>query len=299
MKPETKTFDIYETLTQEIVTMMEKGVCPWRKPMNAIGGIPRNYRGSTYRGANAVMLALTCMVNEWEKSIFLTFKQVTECGGTVLKGSKSTMVLFATKVVPAKYKGREKDCPESEKKFMMRYFRVFNIAQTENVSLPKWNVEVENQNDPIETCETILANIPQCPQIIHKGAKAYYSPMKDIVGMPAKKSFESSEAYYCTLFHELSHATGHSSRLARKDFDNGSIFGSEPYAFEELVAELSACFVCGQAGIVDTTKENSASYLATWLKTFKSDTKFFFRAAALAQKSADFILAKTFEKSED
>jgi antirestriction protein ArdC len=295
----TKTFDIYETLTSELVTLLEKGVCPWRKPWQAIGGIPRNYRGSAYRGANAVMLALTCMVNEWDHSIFLTFKQVTECGGTVVKGSKSTMVTFATKIVPAKYKGRESECPASEKKFMLRYYRVFNIAQTEGVKLPKWEVEIDNENDVIDTCEQIVNNMPQCPQIIHKGGKAYYLPMKDIVGMPSLKTFESSESYYCTLFHELSHSTGHASRLARKDFDNGANFGSDPYAFEELVAELSACFICGQAGIVENVKENSAAYLQTWLKTFKSDTKFFFRAAALAQKSADFILAKTFDKSED
>lgn len=296
----TKTFDIYETLTAEIVAMMEKGVCPWRKPWNAIGGIPRNYRGTHYRGANAVMLALVCMIEEWEKPIFLTFKQVTECGGNVLKGSKSTMVTFATQVVPAKYKGRESECPANEKKFMMRYYRVFNIAQTENVSLPKCdNSDSLIEHDPIETCESILANMPQIPVIEHKGAQACYSPKKDKVTMPAKKTFVSAESYYCTLFHELSHSTGHESRLARKDFDNGSKFGSDPYAFEELVAELSACFVCGHAGISDSTKENSASYLKNWLEVFKGDTKFFFRAAALAQKSADFILAKKFETKED
>ncbi len=293
----TKNFDIYQTLTDEIVSMMEKGVCPWRKPWNAIGGIPRNYRGSEYRGANAVMLALTCMVNEWDKSIFLTFKQVQECGGNVLKGSKSTMVIFATQIVPAAYKGRESECPASEKKFMMRYYRVFNIAQTENVDLPKWDIVTGKDFEPLEVCESIVENMPLIPTITHSGAVACYSPSKDKVTMPAKKSFESAEAYYRTLFHELSHSTGHESRLARKDFANG--FGSDLYAFEELVAELSACFLCGHAGIADTTKEQSASYLVTWLKTFKSDTKFFFRAAALAQKSADFILAKKFEKVED
>lgn len=295
----TEKFDIYETLTNEIVAMMEKGICPWRQPWQAIGGIPRNYRGNAYRGANAIILALTCMANSWDHSVFLTFKQVTECGGTVLKGSKSTMVTFASMMVPKEYKGRESECPSELKKFMLRYYRVFNIAQTEGVSLPKWEIEVNNQNDPIETCEAIVSNMPLCPKITHKGGRAFYLPVSDSVTMPAKKTFTNSEAYYSTLFHELSHSTGHTSRLDRKDFANSGAFGNEEYAFEELVAELSACFVCGQAGIFDETKENTAGYLQTWLKVFKGDTKFFFRAASLAQKSADYILAKTFDTKED
>jgi antirestriction protein ArdC len=294
----TEKFDIYQTLTDELVSMMEKGICPWRKPWQASGGIPRNYRGNAYRGANAIILALSCMANDWDHSVFLTFKQVQELGGTVNKGAKSTIVTFASMLVPAAYKGRESECPTNEKKFMLRYYRVFNICQTSDVKLPKWEVTVENDNDPIETCEAIVANMPQCPSITHRGAKACYSPVSDKVTMPAMKTFESSEAYYATLFHELSHSTGHASRLDRKDFASNG-FGSDPYAFEELVAEISSCFLCGQAGIVDATKENSAGYLQNWLKVFKGDNKFFFRAASLAQKSADFILAKTFIASNE
>lgn len=284
-KPAMK-FDIYETVRDEIVAMLEKGVCPWRKPWKAIGGIPRNYKGRAYRGANAIILAMHCMANEWQHPVFLTFKQVQECGGKVLKGSKSMLVLFASKIVPKEYKGREDQCPKEKQKFMMKYYRVFNVAQCEGIKLPE---SQENDNAEIPTCASIVASMPNVPLIKHGGNRACYSPSSDEVSMPDIKAFDSSEHYYSTLFHELTHATGHESRVDRKEaFTDG--FGSDPYAFEELVAELGASFICGYADIFQTTKEESASYLNGWLSKLKGDKKFFFRAAAQAQKAADYIL---------
>lgn len=284
-KPAMK-FDIYEAITEELCKMLETGVCPWRRPWKAIGGIPRNYKGRAYRGANAVLMALACMANGWEHPIFLTFKQVQACGGKVIKGSKSNIVLFATKLVPKKYKGREHECPASEKKFMMRYYRVFNVAQCEGITLPQTE---GNDNALIGSCADLVDCMPLCPEIIHGGDKACYRPATDKVNMPRMEAFDSSEAYYSTLFHELTHSTGHATRLDRKDaFTDG--FGSDPYAFEELVAELGASFLCGHADIYQTTKEESASYLNNWLSKLKGDKKFFFRAAAQAQKACDYIL---------
>lgn len=278
--------DVYQAVTDEIIAMLDKGVCPWRRAWKAIGGIPRNYKGRPYRGANAVLTAMHCMANEWEHPIFLTFKQVQECGGKVLKGSKSIIVIFATKTIPKKYAANPDACPANEKRFMMRYYRVFNIAQTEGVKLPK--MATGNANEEIPDCAEIVENMPLLPEI--GSGSPCYIPSLDRVLMPSIKAFDDSAHYYKTLFHELTHATGHESRLDRKEaFNNG--FQSDPYAFEELIAELGASFLCGHAQIFSETKDQAASYLKGWMEVFKSDKKFFFRACAQAQKAADYILA--------
>ncbi len=277
--------DVYEQVTNELIAMLEKGVCPWKRAWKAIGGIPRNYKGRPYRGANAVLTAMHCMANEWEHPIFLTFKQVQECGGKVLKGSKSIIVIFASKTVPKKYAANPDACPANERRFMMRYYRVFNIAQTEGVKLPK--MATGNDNEEIPDCAVIVDDMPNPPEL--GGGSPCYIPSKDLVLMPAMQAFDDSAHYYKTLFHELTHATGHETRLDRKEaFNNG--FQSDPYAFEELIAELGASFLCGHAQIFSETKEQAAAYLDGWIQTFKGDKKFFFRAAAQAQKAVDYIL---------
>jgi antirestriction protein ArdC len=127
-------------------------------------------------------------------------------------------------------------------------------------------------------------------------AKAFYSPSGDFVGMPALAEFKTAEDYYSVLFHELTHSTGHQSRLNRKGVSgsegNWSAFGSTPYAKEELVAEMGAAFLCGEVGISERTIDNSAAYVASWLQRLKDDAKLVVQAAAQAQKAADWVLGK-------
>jgi antirestriction protein ArdC len=122
--------------------------------------------------------------------------------------------------------------------------------------------------------------------------KAWYSPSNDVVGMPARALFHSSDEYYATEFHELAHSTGHAKRLHRENFDNPASFGSESYSKEELVAEMTAAMLCGIAGIEQQTLENSAAYLKTWIARLKSDSRLLVAAASQAQKAADFIQGK-------
>jgi antirestriction protein ArdC len=140
--------------------------------------------------------------------------------------------------------------------------------------------------------------MPKRPEVKTGLDRAFYSPSGDFVGMPSADQFRSGEDFYSVLFHELTHSTGHESRLNRKGISGSdgewSAFGSTPYAKEELVAEMGAAFLCGQAGIVERTLINSAAYVSSWLQRLKDDRRLVVQAAAQAQKAADFILSRTF-----
>ena len=136
--------------------------------------------------------------------------------------------------------------------------------------------------------------MPRRPAIRHGLDRAFYSPAADSVGMPSPERFDTPENYYNVLFHELTHSTGHESRLNRKGVSGTdgqwAGFGSQSYSKEEMVAEMGAAFLCGQAGIVERTIDNSAAYLRSWLERLKNDCRLVVQAAAQAQKAADFIL---------
>jgi antirestriction protein ArdC len=178
---------------------------------------------------------------------------------------------------------------------LLRYYSAFNIAQVDGVPVPTIAPTVRERT-PIQAAETIVAKMPKRPEIRHGLSKAFYSPSADFVGMPAIDQFKTAEEYHSTLFHELSHSTGHGTRLNRKGVNgaegNWSSFGSNPYAKEELVAEMGAAFLCGEVGIVERTIDNSAAYVASWLKRLKDDAKLVICASAQAQRAADWILGR-------
>jgi len=145
---------------------------------------------------------------------------------------------------------------------------------------------------PIENCESIIAQMPNPPAIEHTEASAYYQPSKDTVNVPPIHLFKSAAAYYSTFFHELTHSTGHESRLNRKSVSELSLYGSHDYSKEELIAEIGSCFLCNHAGIEQATFENSAAYISGWTKKLQDDQKLVVHAAASAHKAVDFILGK-------
>ena len=140
--------------------------------------------------------------------------------------------------------------------------------------------------------DEIAANMPQPPVLKHGMTHAGYSPQKDCVEMPLWERFDTEESYFATLFHELVHSTGHEKRLKRNTLTESNGFGSDPYCKEELIAEMGAAFLCGQAEIAERTIDNSAAYLKGWLEQLKNDKTLIVQAAAQAQKAADFILGK-------
>lgn len=182
---------------------------------------------------------------------------------------------------------------------VLKYYKVFNGEDIEGIDfgLDKFKVgyieaeEPDRKNERMEVAEAIVANFPKpAPSIAFGGNKAYYSPPKDHVQLPEFDNFHTSQDYYRTLFHELSHSTGHPNRLAR---DFSGRFGSKKYAFEELIAEWGATFLSAEAGIIWHTNRNHAEYIKNWngaLTHMKDDNKFIMRACTEAQKVADFVL---------
>lgn len=274
---------VYEVVNQRIMFLLESGTVPWRKTWNAGSNMPKNICSKkNYRGVNVFLLA--CM--PFSSPYWMTFKQCQDKGGHVIKGSKSTPVIF--------FQWLDKKETEATDTYngkipMLRFYNVFNWEQTEGITAPP-TTEIVNTFTPIELAEQIITGMPLRPEIKHGGNRASYSPMLDYVKMPVPTSFEKPEEYYSTCFHELSHATGHESRVGRKGVTETSYFGSHEYSKEELVAEMSASFLSAHAGIENTTIENSAAYISGWLRSLKNDKTLLIHAAALAQKASDFIL---------
>lgn len=290
--------NVYQIITERIVALLEQGTIPWQKPWTTNEGdaLPRNLVSrKPYRGVNVFLLHAM----NYGSPYWLTFKQAQALGGNVRKGEKATPVVFWKwlDVDEQDEKGKAKRVP------MLRYYSCFNIAQCDGIAAPQPEGTTPRAHNPIETAEQIVAGMPNRPAIIHGGARASYSPAFDRVSMPQAETFATGENYYNVLFHELTHATGHESRLKRKGVagteGEWSAFGSTPYAREELVAEMGAAFLCGHAGIVERTLDNSAAYIAGWLERLKEDHRLIVTAAAQAQKAADYVLNATNGQSEE
>jgi antirestriction protein ArdC len=282
------SFDLYQTVTDQIVAMLEAGVVPWRSPIlgRSKAGHPKNMNtGKRYRGVNVFLLAFTAYAKGYGSSYWLTFNQAKERGGNVKKGEKSSMVVFWKQ-----YETTDKSTGQPVKVPVLRYYNVFNADQVEGVEIPDAVKYEPITFVPIEEAEKIAAGYVGGPAVSHDGGQqAYYRPLTDTVHLPEKTRFASVEEYYSTLFHELSHSTGHSTRLDRKCDTDPQPFGSADYGKEELVAEMSAAFLSSFAGLQPAVIGNQAAYVAGWLKQIKADKKLIISAAAQAQRSADWI----------
>jgi antirestriction protein ArdC len=282
--------DPYQVITDRVITLLEQGIIPWQKSWHGGELMPRNLAsGREYRGVNVFLLHAM----SYASPFWLTFNQAKELGGTVRRGEKACPVVF-WKWLESEEDGERKRVP------LLRYYSVFNVCQCDGIrpdKIPPLTV-TRRQHSPITEAERIVAAMPKCPEIRSGLDRAFYSPAGDFVGMPAPGQFQSGEDFYSVLFHELTHSTGHESRLNRKGVcgteGEWSAFGSTPYAKEELVAEMGAAFLCGQAGIVERTLENSAAYVGSWLQRLKEDRRLVVHAAAQAQKAADYILGRQF-----
>jgi antirestriction protein ArdC len=281
------SFDLYATVTDQIVAMLEKGVVPWRSPIlgSTTAGHPRNLNSEhAYRGVNVFLLAFTSFAKGYGSSFWLTFNQAKERGGSVRKGEKSSMVVFWKQ-----YETADRQSGEKIKVPVLRYFNVFNAEQCEGILAPDAPTFQPLDFKPIEAAEAIARGYAGGPAVEHEGQRAFYRPSVDAVTMPDPTRFASTEEYYSTLFHELSHSTGHSTRLDRKLDTAPMAFGSTDYGKEELVAEMSAAFLSGHAGIKPATIDNQAAYIGGWLRKLKEDKRLVVTAAGAAQRSADWI----------
>jgi antirestriction protein ArdC len=286
MKQQPERFDAYQALTDTIVAELEKGLIPWQRPWRTkfSGSLPHNYQTKRfYNGINLLLLAMA----PFSDPRWMTFKQVKECGGHVRKGEKGTKIMFWKMI---EITAEESDTGVAKTIPYVQIYTVFNMEQTEGIAgeaLPGF--EEETLFAPTVNADHVFENMPQAPALSHGGDRAYYRPSTDEVQMPTPDSFFSGDAYYHTLFHELAHSTGHESRLNRKGVIDIAAFGDEVYSQEELVAEMTAAFVCDAAGVPVDLPQTSA-YIGGWLKALKNDKKMLVFAASQAQKASDFIL---------
>lgn len=277
---------VYEIITDRIIKQLEAGTAPWHKPWSTSGqdGLPRNLlTHHPYRGINVWILASSGYASPY----WLTLRQANELGGHVLKGEKGMPVVFW------KFGKRElQDGDEIIEKpsVLCRYYTVFNFSQCEGLRIqPPQATELPHIN-PIDSCEQIVTQWLGKPAIRYGSDRASYNKVHDLIQMPDLASFDSAEEFYSTLFHELTHSTGHPLRLNRSTLTEFERFGDEQYSAEELAAEMGAAFLCGFTGIENKTIDNSAAYLQTWLEVLEKDPRLVLVAAGQAQKATDLIL---------
>lgn len=288
MDSQTKSstsIDVYQLVTDKIISLLEKGIVPWQKPWTEASAPMNLLSKRQYRGINLWLL----LSLNYEQNFFLTWDQIKSIGGSVKKDEKGHIVVFWK---PVQKKAEEAD--EKEKSVpMLRYYKVFNIAQCRDIPehlIP--TIGSASTKDPILECEAILNTMPDMPLIYFQGKQAYYNIEKDEIVLPKMKSFRTSESYYSTLYHELVHSTGAEKRLGRKTLTDLVPFSTESYAMEELIAEMGSAYLCRFSGILPAEIKNTVAYLDNWLGVFKKDKRFIISASGQAQKAVDFILGK-------
>lgn len=292
--------DLYEEVTRRIVAELEGGRVPWVQPWTSIPdgagagggapvvGLPRNaVTGRAYSGVNVLILWCAVIAAGWPSQGWLTFRQAQAAGGCVRKGERGTTVVYADRFTPEAEKQRARETGEDARVVpFLKRFTVFNVAQVDGLS---GNLAPEPvplpEREIVPVAEAVIAASGVDFRV--GGGEAFYAPGADFVSVPPQPAFYDQINYYRTCLHELTHATGHRSRLAR---DLTGAFGSKDYAREELVAEMGSAFLCAALGIVPTVRH--ADYIGAWLDVLREDSRAVFRAASQASRAADWLLAR-------
>ncbi len=282
--------DLYQTITDKIVADLSNGCVPWVQPWGKSRldpALPKNASTQrSYSGINILLLWGAQIERGFVSQSWLTFRQALDLGGNVRKGEKGTTVYYADRFIPKAEAARAAESGGDAKAVaFLKSFTVFNVAQCDN--LP---TDATAAAEPVPE----RAVIPAAEALVTAtgakfhigGDRAFYVPSEDYVQVPPQPAFFDQINYYRTVAHELTHWTGHGSRLNR---EYGKRFGDQAYAREELVAEMGAAFVCASLGIVPTVRH--ADYLGSWLAVLKSDSRAIVTAASHASKAADFLLA--------
>jgi antirestriction protein ArdC len=291
-KEENPRANIYARITDRIVADLERGVRPWVKPWNAANAAgritrPLRHNGMPYQGINVVLLWSEAVARGFTSPIWMTFKQSLELGGHVRKGESGTMVVFANKVTKTE---SDEHGDEVERAIpFLRAYTVFCVDQIENLpdhyyGRPAPTIAPAQR---LAHADVFFANTGAT--IRHGGDKAFFAPSLDLIQMPPFESFRDAESYTATLAHECVHWTAPAHR-ANRDLSRYAKDRSER-AREELVAELGACFLSADLGIVPEfePRADHASYLASWLDVLSNDKRFIFSAAAHAQRAVTYL----------
>lgn len=322
------TAQIHDQVRDMMVTALEAGTVPWHKPWTTKAGTSnRPVSLSTrkpYRGTNVWTLGLTALEHGYSSPWWGTYNQIAQLSGMVRvpnakgfmtwaspdgtprgvrAGEKSTLVLFVKKT---RVRDRDSDDPKATKLiYMTRTSSVFNACQADSLPERLYGLEPATEDDakifelaePEAVVDAYLAN--GGPTLRHvRQNRAFYSWADDTITLPERDQFDSVERYYSTKFHEVGHSTGCPKRLDRDEMRTWTGFGSHPYGREELTAEMTAAMLCALTG-VEGVFDNSASYIASWLKAIKGDSDLVIRAASDAQAAVDLILAEHDDSEDD
>jgi len=280
---------VYEDITRKIVVAIESGQATgdgWKMPWHNASGRPVNVSsGRAYAGVNTVNLWIEAQEKGYSSPLWGTLRQWNEAGAKVKKGEKASIVVF-WKGIP------KRDADENEdngRRFVLKTSYAFSADQ----------VDGYKKNAPVavfEPCAVEKLVFAAGVDVRLCGGRAFYHTTLDYVQLPAMSDFHSVSGFQSTLLHEAAHWTGHKSRLDRQF---GKRFGDAAYAFEELVAEISAAFLCADLGVSNHPRNDHAEYVASWLKVLKSDPRAIFTAASQATKAAEYLLSFSTRKKEE
>ena len=289
--------DVYEKINSQILAALDKGVVAWRaqwKPASD-GRFPHN--ASTrrnYHGSNVWLLGLSRLLQGYQSNGWLTYNQCKSLKGNVKRGEHGTPITFWRFIIKNKV-NPETGETEINNMPLLRYFTVFNLDQCENLKMPEKDVEIKPEFSPIESCENVVSGYPSPPTIAQGFNECSYSPSRDIVSMPFPDQFVSPDMYYESLFHELTHSTGHPCRLDRFTSNEAEYnAGREAHSYEELVAEMGSSYLMGYTGAA-LNVSNSAAYIKHWRDKITEDPRLIVRASSHAQKAVDHILNEVSE----
>lgn len=295
-KEEEKIKDIYQQITDKIVTAIEQGLInkwemPWHtKDTNLL--IPINVlSGKAYRGINILSLWIESAEKEYTSNIWGTYKQWQELGAQVRKGEKSTLITFwKIRELEQDAESEEEEISDVKKVFFAKGYSVFNADQVDGYEVKTEHIEQEEGR--IKNAEEFFFGLGAL--VCHGGNRAFYSLASDKIVLPAFEAFKDALYYYGTLAHEYIHWTGNESRLNRNLLNR---FDSDAYAFEELIAELGSAFICATLGLTNEPRSEQVSYLDSWLKVLKGDKRAIFTAASKAQEAIDWMFMQ-FDKAK-
>lgn len=303
--------DIYLDVTNKIVSALSQGVIPWIKPWTTSGSsadapFPINaINRRPYAGINIPLLWAEARLRGYRQDRWLTYNQARKAGGHIRKGEQSTLAVL--------YKPMSKEAHDEDGQVvldeqgnvkmvqfaLLRTHCLFNIEQTEG--LPNDEQHHDDGEDPVmfieyAPAERLLA--ASGARIEHRyGDDAFYLPIRDLIQLPTKAQFVDVGSYYATALHELTHWSGHHARLNREGITGRHAFGSAAYAFEELVAEMGAAFLCALTGTQGELRHEE--YLASWLKILKEDKRAIFRASGLAREASEYLVELQLDQASE
>jgi antirestriction protein ArdC len=267
--------ELYAAVTAPVIEQIEAGAGTWRMPWHSIADVGEPVNATThqaYRGGNHLVFGMVAVARGWSGH-WATYKQWRLLDAQVRRGERAT---HGVKWSPVE------DRTTGERRLVPYCFAVFNSAQVDGWEAP----EPSDRDTPARIAEAETFFSALGADVRHGGNRAAYAPAGDYIVLPALEQFDRAPDYYATSAHEHAHWSGHETRLAR---DLSGRFGTNAYAAEELVAELSAAFTCARLGISTVPRPDHAAYLSSWLEVLRADTSALFLAASKAQAASDYL----------